>query len=106
MACDQIDTPQKPNSVENKNLSDERLMKDIKAQDRLDYLVRTKEPSVKQVAVNQKEVDKDGFLRMMAYVSHHIEQDLKSGIFLPLGRMSFTRDCQRCGYKEICDQEI
>ena len=38
-----LDTPQKADSVENKNLSDEgRIFKEQKAQDRLDYLVRTR----------------------------------------------------------------
>ena len=38
-----LDTPQDADSVEDKNLSDkERIFKDQKAQDRLDYLVRTR----------------------------------------------------------------
>ena len=43
MACDQLDTPQKAVSVANKNLSEtERVFKEQKAQDRFEYLVRTR----------------------------------------------------------------
>ncbi len=38
-----LDTPQMADSVENKNLSEEeRIFKDQKAQDKFDYLVRTR----------------------------------------------------------------
>lgn len=73
---------------------------------RLDYLVRTKTPQVHQINVKPKKGGKDSFLRMIAYVSHDIEQATKSGIFLPRGRLSFTQDCLRCGYAEICRKEI
>jgi hypothetical protein len=37
-----ISLQRKDNSLENKNLSEERLLKEQKAQDKLDYLVRTR----------------------------------------------------------------
>ncbi|MEK6942499.1 MAG: hypothetical protein AABX00_00355 [Nanoarchaeota archaeon] len=43
MACDQLDTPQEAVPVAIKNLSgQEKVFKDQKAQDRFEYLVRTR----------------------------------------------------------------
>lgn len=43
MACDQLDTPQEAVPVANKRLSErERMFNDQKAQDRFEYLVRTR----------------------------------------------------------------